>query len=250
MRRMIVSAIKRHPRIYDVLNARRRTHGKLEDWLHSLSIHGQISFIQVGASDGLRWDPLRKHIIKNRWQGALVEPLPPVFELLMRNYAYLSSRQNLSFVNAALSNRSGEALTFWACSKAFLAGLAIDKALYWLRMSSLQRDFIENKLRVIAKHPAPEQAVEPVTSPVITLSDVVERHLSGQAPDLLFIDAEGHDDAVIYGHDFTSGKPRWIVYESNGLGAERSATLRRFLCDQGYSVKKFDSDTVAALEVA
>lgn len=250
MRRKIVNTIRRYPQLYDLLNSRRRTHGKLGDWLHSLSAHGPIRFIQVGASDGLRWDPLRKHIIRNRWEGALIEPLPPVFDLLQRNYAHVTRRQNLAFVNAALSDASGENLTFWACSRAFLKDLNIDQALYWLRMSSLQREFIEGKLRIIAKHPAPEEAVEAVEAPVITLSEVVEYHLAGQSPDLLFIDAEGHDDSVIYGHDFEAGKPRWIVYESNGLGSERSGALRSFLVGQGYSVEQLDSDTVATLQCA
>lgn len=247
MKRVIVSAVKKQPRLYDFINSRRRTHGKLGDWLHTLSDYGQIRFIQVGASDGLRWDPLRKHIISNRWEGALVEPLPPVFELLKRNYAYLNGRQNLAFVNAALSDKSGENITFWACSKAFLNDLNVDQALYWLRMSSLQREFIENKLKIIAKHPDPKAALEPVEAPVITLKEVIERYLSGRSPDLLFIDAEGHDDSVIYGHDFSDGKPRWIVYESNGLGAERGTKLQAFLLDQGYSIEKIQSDTVATL---
>lgn len=250
MRRTIVNALRQRPRLYDLINSRRRTHGKLGEWLHSLSAYGPIRFIQVGASDGLRWDPLRRHIINNRWEGALVEPLPPVFELLKKNYAHVRRRQKLSFVNAALSSASGDSLTFWACSKMFLEDLNIDQALYWLRMSSLQREFIEGKLKVIAKHPAPGEAIEPVEAPVITLSEVVERHLSGKTPDLLFIDAEGHDDAVIYGHDFKIGKPRWIVYESNGLGAERGSALRSFLIDLGYSLEQLDSDTIATLKAA
>lgn len=117
-------------------------------------------------------------------------------------------------------------------------------------MSSLNRDFIEGRLRVIAKHPSLETAVEPVDTPVITLKDVINRHFSGKSPDLLFIDAEGHDDAVIYGHDFQSDKPRWIVYESNSLGAERRLALQSFLVSHGYSIEQLDSDTVATLTEA
>lgn len=212
MRQLIANAIKKRPRLYDMMNRMRRPDGELDRWLHSLSDHGQITFIQVGASDGLRWDPLRKHIIKNRWQGTFVEPLPPVFELLKNNYRYLTKRQNLTFVNAATSSEAGGGLTFWACSREFLSKLDVDQALYWLRMSSLQREFIEEKLRVIAGHPSPSDSVESVDAPIITLADVVEQNFEGEAPDLLFIDAEGHDDAVIYGYDFKSGKPRWIVF--------------------------------------
>ena len=54
MRKMIASAIKKMPRLYDLLNEMRTTDGALEAWLSSLSSQGQISFIQVGASDDLR----------------------------------------------------------------------------------------------------------------------------------------------------------------------------------------------------
>lgn len=248
MREAITNAIKRNPPIYDAINRWRKPDGKLERWLEALAAHGPLTFIQVGASDGLRWDPLRKHIIKNRWSGVLVEPLPPVFDLLKQNYAYLASRQKLSFVNAALSNESGSDLTFWACSRDFLDHLSIDRALYWLRMSSLNREFIESKLAVLAKRPQPEKDVEPIDSPVITLAQVVQDKLNGKAPDLLFIDAEGHDDSVIYGHDFSLGSPLWIVYESHGLPLEKRQNLKAFLERKNYSVSDMDGDSVATLK--
>jgi len=250
MKQIIADTIKTHPRLYDLLNSMRKSHDKLDQWLDSLSQHGTISFIQVGASDGLRWDPLRKHVIGNRWSGVLVEPLPPVFEMLKRNYSYASGRQNLAFVNAALSSESGATLKLWACSQSFLKNLNIEQALYWLRKSSFSRDVIEGHLRTLGNHPAPEQAVESVEVPIITLSDVVGQHLSGKTPDLVFIDAEGHDDAVIYGYDFEAGKPRWFVYESHGMSAEKRDALHSFLVGHGYSVQSLDGDSVATLLTA
>ena len=47
--------------------------------------HGQVTFVQVGANDGYRFDPLRKHIVAYHWPGLLIEPQPDVFAELKQN---------------------------------------------------------------------------------------------------------------------------------------------------------------------
>jgi len=60
-----------------------------------------IKFLQIGANDGLRNDPIREHILRNQWDGVLVEPIPGIFEILVNNYNKLPE---LEFVNAAISS--------------------------------------------------------------------------------------------------------------------------------------------------
>ena len=52
--------IKTKPRLYDYINLIRAIDDELELWIdnYSKSQGGPINFIQVGASDGLRWNPL------------------------------------------------------------------------------------------------------------------------------------------------------------------------------------------------
>lgn len=52
--------IKTKPRIYDYLNAMRPIKDDVSVWLDdfSKSNNKMLNFIQVGANDGLRWDPL------------------------------------------------------------------------------------------------------------------------------------------------------------------------------------------------
>jgi hypothetical protein len=74
--------IKRRPRLYDFvmfLSRRvllRRTLAYMVLDQFSGALGRCVSFIQVGASDGLRRDPLREFIVRDNWTGVMIEPLP------------------------------------------------------------------------------------------------------------------------------------------------------------------------------
>src|ERR1700761_6797871 len=71
-----------------------------------LLTHGeQLTFIEIGANDGVSSDPLREFIVKYPWKGVLVEPQPDVFETLKSNYAHLENR--IFFENVAIASNSG-----------------------------------------------------------------------------------------------------------------------------------------------
>lgn len=65
---------------------------------------GYLRFIQIGANDGIRGDPIRQKVLKYGWTGVLVEPLPPLFAELKRNYA---NQPGLEFINAAVDVSPG-----------------------------------------------------------------------------------------------------------------------------------------------
>lgn len=248
MRRSVVSFIRARPRLYDAINGLRKTHGELGDWLTEFrNAHSKVTFVQIGASDGLIWDPFRKHILKGGWSGVLVEPLPPVFELLKKNYeAYTGNGTcNLTFSNVAVSDSTTSSLTFWVCSSKFLSGLPFERQLYWLRMSSLSREFLEDKVAKLTPWIDPQDAVQGFDVPVLSTSQLLDEYWGGDPVDLLISDAEGVDDRVIYGLDMSRHIPKAIVYESNGLGVARSERLREYLVGHGFIVKRIDSDTVA-----
>jgi len=56
-------------------------------------------FIQIGAHDGRKDDPIYELVQRNRWSGILVEPQPDVFQRLKENYAGFSG---LAFEQAAI----------------------------------------------------------------------------------------------------------------------------------------------------
>ncbi len=66
---------------------------------------GKLSFIQIGAMDGVSHDDLYINVMNNEWTGLLVEPLPDMFEKLIENYQL--SPGFLKFECSAVSTTSG-----------------------------------------------------------------------------------------------------------------------------------------------
>ena len=68
-----------------------------------------IRFIQVGANDGFRGDPIRRMVQKYNWSGILIEPLPDIYEKLKENY---KDQEGLIFENAAIHRSKKEVVMF------------------------------------------------------------------------------------------------------------------------------------------
>ena len=230
---MLSEAIKARPRLYDAINFFRPLQSSTEAWLDKFArSHRDVRFIKIGASDGLRWDSMRRFIVRYGWSGVLVEPLPQVYEMLRANYAYL--KRDLVFLNAAVSDQPG-CVDFWCASKGFCSDLTTEKQLFFLRQSSLDRDFVCRRVG------SPDH-VECCSVPCVTVNEIADKYMSGNV-DLLFVDAEGHDADIIRSVDFSRLKPA-IVYESHNLGPKK-ALLRSFLESHGYAVSGLDGDSVA-----
>jgi FkbM family methyltransferase len=73
---------------------------------------------------------------------------------------------------------------------------------------------------------------EEVEVPATTVSQLIDKHLNGQAPDFLSIDVEGGEIRVLKGVDFERHRPRVIVAEAND--DEHKEALVSWLSDQGY----------------
>jgi FkbM family methyltransferase len=244
MLKAIKDFIKTKPRFYDFFNSLRPVTDEISLWLDKFSrtTHGQLKFIQVGASDGLRQDVLRRFILKGKWKGVLIEPLPPLFELLKANYA-IASQCELSFENCVISEKAG-LVDFWTCSGNFLKHRSVEDQLFWLRKSSLDREFVENSLKSVCQ---PDQLQEMVVCHRVSsypLSFIVEKYFQDHRVDLVFIDAEGHDDSVIRTIDFEKCAPKAIVYETHNLG-NRKEEIKAFLKEKGYTVTQLRGDAVA-----
>jgi FkbM family methyltransferase len=239
----VTSWLKRHPRLYDfvigvikrnVLRERSAAYEMLNEF--SRSRGGRVSFVQIGANDGLRGDPIREFIVRDPWTGVLIEPLAPVFELLKKNYAWLSGRRSLAFENAAIST-SESTLSLFTVANHVLDSLSLEAQLDLLRKSSLHREHLERFVR------NPSDVVQ-VTVPCITVESVVERHFGGNRIDLLSIDAEGHEAAILKSVDFAKTRISAIFCESCHLGDEKD-TLLRHLELHGFALREAEGDAFA-----
>jgi FkbM family methyltransferase len=60
--------------------------------------------LEIGAMDGVRFDPLHRHLVTRRWNAVVVEPLSDMFKLLQTNYEPCPWVQ---CANVAISELSG-----------------------------------------------------------------------------------------------------------------------------------------------
>ena len=160
-------------------------------------------FLQIGAFDGETRDPLFHAVRKYGLKGVLVEPQKPAFERLRENYR---DQPQLQFVNAAISDRNEERIMYTLRNGACTAA-SFDK-------------------RHLLKHSIPEADIVEQPTPCLTFPELLKR--SGREHvDLLQIDAEGADFAILKMVDFEHFRPSIVRYEQLHLehGSERCAQL-------------------------
>ena len=244
MIRVFKDYLKTKPRLYDLAIRFSRNTTASDKFFDafSRSHNRRVNFLQIGASDGLRWDPIRKFVVRDRWNGILVEPLPRVFELLKHNYEHVK-RSELVFVNAAISSARNEGTTFWTYSPEFLEALSLEERLFYLRISSFNRDHV---LKEVRSFPKSEALLTQIRVPCLTVNDLLDQYWPGRTIDLVVIDAEGHDASIIRSIDFKRFPAEAIFFESHNLGQEE-AEVDRFLRDNAYDTTKIEGDTVALL---
>jgi FkbM family methyltransferase len=179
-------------------------------------------FIQVGAHDGRRGDPIHNFVDQYHWRGLLLEPQPAVFTQLQANYR---GETQLILENAALARQAGT-LT-----------------LYTVEGASLRASFNREALR---KHFGDSATIVEVPVTTVTFPLLMERHRISRV-DLLVVDTEGFDYQVIAMALDAGLLPRLIRYEHLHLSSADRAACADLLGARGYRLLRDGTDTVALL---
>lgn len=189
-------------------------------------------FIQIGANDGIRADPLRPLIEKYRFRGVMIEPLPDMYENLMANY---EGYPGLVFVNAAISECSG------------------DFPLYRFKREANVEDWFhglatiyEKKLQFQAKrwNLNPEEVIEKVVVPSMTFKQLLLKHHI-EKYNLLQVDTEGYDYKILQMALAEDSRPEIIHFENAILSVNEKLLAENLLRDKGYRYLDVGSDTIA-----
>lgn len=170
-----------------------------------------LSFVQIGANDGVIGDPLREMILKHRWRGVCVEPLEPEYRKLVKGYESIKDRVKCE--NVAIADAMGERTLY-------RAGRYGDA-------STLSTERLGDKIR--------KEAV-PVQVKCVTLRWLVDKH-DMVALDLLQVDTEGYDYKIIKQIETLPCKPRAIHFEYHLLKAEKEPCFQ-FLQKHGYKLSR------------
>ena len=193
----------------------------------------RVTFVQIGAYDGVAVDPIRPLILESdRWRGVMVEPQPDAFDRLRRNY--LAQESRLEFLNAAISDATGEKTLFCIPE----AERQLSNLPDWIGQIA---SFSEEHLREHIPH------VKPVSRSVITMTFAeAASRLPGGYVDVVVIDAEGHEQVIIENMDLERHRVKFIIYEHDHLSVTDRSAVEGKLRRHGYSLKGFGSDTIAS----
>ena len=197
----------------------------------------KITFIQIGANDGRRFDPLHEFAISPDYSfaGLAVEPVPRFYQALKNVYR---DKPDIKPINAAIHTEKTEA-TLYVVGEIYESQVpewALGTASF-------------NKAHVV-KPEVPDAFVEAIQVPCVSLEALMQREGLNHI-DLLQIDTEGYDAEIIRSIDFSRVRPALIHFE-HGM-ADGVMTRSQFdelvslLNRNGYQVLPENYDAVAYL---
>jgi len=191
----------------------------LRRWHRWAFAQDAVYFVQIGANDGVRGDPLWMHINHQPgWRGLMVEPVPATFAQLREQRA----DPKFQLVQAAITDRDGTvAITTFGDDDQDRSLLATIEHRVADRYDGLARDTIE----------VPAMTFATLTRDVADI-------------DVLHVDAEGHDATILAQVDFTAWTMRAVLFEhAHLLPDERASTMARLRAN-GYRMWSTHNDTL------
>jgi FkbM family methyltransferase len=206
----------------------------VERMLHALAgSRADVFFIQIGACDGVTDDELRCFVLRHRWRGILVEPLPHLFEELERTYR---DARGVTLENVAIAREEGVRDFYFVRPGPEDVFADLHKVL-----ASFRLDVFRNFGHLL---PGWEQRlqVQPIRS--ITFDTLCSSH-DLERVDLLQVDTEGCDAEILQSIDFEGWRPTLVVYEHRHLDASDRKACERLLAGQRYEVAALRRDTLA-----
>lgn len=186
-------------------------------------------FVQIGANDGIKDDPIRHFVLKHHWRGLLVEPQPQVFESLKQNYA---GEPQLSFENAAVGDVDGTAQLHVADSPDGSANLTV--------FASLKKDALQ---RGVHEFDAKTRSIE---VKCLSVRSLLQKH-GVRSVDVLLTDVQGYDVEIMNQFLDCGVRPQIIHFEHCHSSRVALETLYSRLLKEGYRLSELEFDTLCLL---
>jgi len=196
---------------------------------HSLSRTDEFFFIQIGANDGVRNDPIYKRCRSFNWKGLLIEPQKEMFEKLKNNYC---EHQGLIFENVAISDGDREQ-KLWKIA-------AAERSEWHTGIATLQAD----KGDILFESSVKNKELESEIVHVTTLHALTGRHGINKS-NLILLDTEGHELTIIGSDGFFESKPDIVHYEHKHLSFVEQDKCIKILSANGYKMYCGSTETTA-----
>jgi FkbM family methyltransferase len=184
--------------------------------------------LQIGANDGISYDPLWELRELCSWRGILVEPQPEAFAKLQTRYKDVPG---VACENVAIGPTDGELKLF----RVRLENGELDDLL-----TSARYETLKNTLLYVSK----SGTIESVTVPMLRVDSLLQKY-GVERVDLLLIDTEGMDAEIISSFNFERYQPRLIYFEIINLQENEVDMAMRILQRHGYLHCVTQRDVVA-----
>ncbi|PAW68622.1 MAG: hypothetical protein B9S34_01820 [Opitutia bacterium Tous-C1TDCM] len=190
-----------------------------------------LRFIQIGANDGQRYDPLAAFIARHGWQGVMLEPMPAYFAALQNRYG---AQPGLTLLPAALDATQGTRAIYHLADCTGLPD--------WTHgLASLDRGRLEAAARELG---LPDSAIASRQIATVTW-DEVRLRLGPGGCDLLVLDTEGFDLPLLRSAGLGDFSPRVVHFEHACAPESEQAAMHRELRRLGYEIATEGPDTTA-----
>ncbi|MFS0736385.1 FkbM family methyltransferase [Sphingomonas sp. 1P06PA] len=200
--------------------------------LSAVALDGARTFLQIGVNDGQYADPLNLAVHRGYLTGALVEPQPVFFRAMQQTYRGIAG---MDYINKAISDQAGT-LPFYAFDPADPVIPA------WAHGSaSLDRAQL---MRFADRIPDVDRRIVEIPVELVTVDQLLRetRHAN---PDILVVDAEGHDARILRQFDLTTFRPKLILYEEESMSPDDASDIRKRFTDAGYELRAMGQDSAA-----
>lgn len=208
---------------------------------HALARHKSAPyFLQAGAMDGKRFDPIYAFVKHYRWPGLILEPLPDLFQTLAMNYA---DHRAVTLVNAALTAADGER----AMTRIRRQAIAEGAAPLWaegLGTFFPERNALGGIGLTAEQHAAMMVHAERQPVTCMSLASLAQRYELSRL-DLLQIDAEGCELDILRQVLAAGFHPHVIHLEHWALPYPERGELLARLGERGYRLRMGLSDVMA-----
>jgi FkbM family methyltransferase len=211
-----------------------------------LESQAHLNIVVVGANDGRFNDPIYSFVLENRTQTQilLIEPNKFLLSYLEANYSQHPSHQ---VANCAIGEEGD--LILYAVKQEWFSHFQPAYAKGWppyraaTGITSAHREHLEIALQRESLNP--DAAIETLIVPCKQLGSLLTEIAWPSPIDVLQIDAEGYDDAVIYAADLQHTKPKLIYFENHNIQVGRLEILQQYLTHKHYQVHQINGDSLA-----
>ena len=200
--------------------------------LNSLQQAGEIeTVLQIGANDGIHCDQITPLVTSPQTRCILVEPNPEAFQRLSHTHR---ESAGVSLENVAVSTCGEHSIRLWTPSCTTFGGAPTD-----LLMSS-DRMLLERSL----KRCGASTEVRSIEVPAVSSRSLLEKHEFATV-DLLVVDTEGADAAILLDYPFDSHAPKYLLFEHCHLPSPDFTSLIDFLARKGFRFLFTELDALA-----